>query len=305
MKNFKKIAVVILVLLLLFSLATLVMARAGGGHGSRSSSHSSSGHSSYSGGSNYSSSGHSYSSGSGGGGLGGIFVVIIFIGVFVFIAYMANKGKTRSVAGGGDEDASGEEDEPNLEPAPDLETKFQQLKAKDPGFNEQVFQDKVSLAFFKIQHAWCERNMNPARSFISDAVYNRFNLQLEEYVSKNQFNKLDELSLDKAEIMDLRSDANYDTIEVWITATARDYIVDDKGTMVSDSKELSTWDEKWSFVRSIKVQTLAKEGVQNYKCPNCGSPAQFNAVGECEYCHSNLTKYDFDWVLSEITQLNQ
>ena len=64
--------------------------------------------------------------------------------------------------------------------------------------------------------------MGPARQFLSDAVYSRFHLQLEAYLHTDTFNRLDELSLDRATILDIRSDENYDTIDVWVTATARD-----------------------------------------------------------------------------------
>ena len=89
-----------------------------------------------------------------------------------------------------------------------------------------------------------------------------------------------------------------------MTATARDYVVDEKGNMLSGSYDLRTWDEKWSFTRARKATTVVRDGVQSYKCPNCGSPLRITSIGECEYCHTKIVRHDFDWVLSEITQLD-
>jgi predicted lipid-binding transport protein (Tim44 family) len=71
-----------------------------------------------------------------------------------------------------------------MTPASNLSEKLSSLKSKDPGFNEQQFLDRTSTGFFKIQNAWCERNMNLARAYISDNVLRRFSLQLEEHKKK-------------------------------------------------------------------------------------------------------------------------
>ena len=78
-------------------------------------------------------------------------------------------------------------------PAPvnNLSEKITAIKVVDPGFNEQMFEDRVSTAFFKIQNAWCNRDMNIARAFITDSVLRRFNMQLEEYRQNSTHNKLE------------------------------------------------------------------------------------------------------------------
>lgn len=308
--KFKSILVFFLTLSLLFCQCFWVLGRAGGGHSSRSSSSHSSSSSSFSGSGTHSySSGSSYSNSgnyhSGGGSSSGSSVIIIII-IVIIIVVIANQKKRKGNTGETSDDTTGySSDAPRVERAPDLSEKLQRLALKDSGFNRQVFEDKVATSFFEIQRAWSKRDMNPARSFISDTVFHRFSIQLEEYASKNWFNQMEELSLDKVEMLDVQSDERYDIIDVWITATARDYTVDAQGNLVSGSRELTTWDEKWSLLRSLKTQTVIKDGLQSYKCPGCGSPVQLNASAECEYCHSTLTKYDFDWVLSEITQLNR
>lgn len=193
---------------------------------------------------------------------------------------------------------------PRVDIAGDLDEKLAALIARDPVFNRQMFEDKVSTSFFKIQKAWCARDMDSARAYISESVVKRYNMQLESYRTSNTFNRLEDLSLDKVEIANIHSDDRFDTIDVAITATARDYKVNDKGEHVSGSKELETWDEMWSMIRSVSVVTEEAKDIHSDNCPSCGAPLSVNASGVCEYCETNVTKGDFDWVLAEITQLN-
>lgn len=147
--------------------------------------------------------------------------------------------------------------------------------------------------------------MNLARAFVTDSVLRRFNMQLEEYRQNKTYNKLEGLTLDDVTTLDIILDANIERIDIHITATAKDYIVDGAGKYVSgDNKQFITWDEKWGFVRNTGVKTDAEKSVFSEKCPNCGAPLKVDTTGECEYCRSNITTGKFDWVLSEITQFN-
>lgn len=301
----KQLAAFLSIQAVVFCQYSLALARAGGGHSSRSSSSFSSGGPSSWGGSSHSSSSFfffsPYSSSSADSSFWSILLIIAAVSVAVIFYIWIKRGE-KSVPDSGDAVFRGEAPAIRIDSA--LAEEIARLKSRDPGFNEQVFQDKISTAFFEIENSWCRRDMGPARLFLSDAVYSRFQLQLDEYLRNHTFNRLDELSLDRAEIVSIRSDENYDTIDVWIAATAKDYTVDESGKTVSGSNALKTWDEKWSFMRSVKAVTRIGEGVKSVQCPNCGSPLAINAAGECEYCHSKVNKYDFDWVLSEIEQLN-
>lgn len=292
-----------------------VWARAWGWKSSRSSSSSSSRSSS----SNYSNSSSywwgSYSSSSSSWSTSWVWIIIIFIIIIVIIAFYSanNKSKNNSNINNSTpnqeqkdfEDEIAEFEEWLPETARDIDSKISELKAKDPDFNEQMFEDKVSTAFFKIQNARSKADMNLARAFITDSVLNRFNMQLEEFRESKTRNKIEWLTLDNVEILDVKQDSTFDRIDILITATAKDYIVDENGEYVEWNKdEFTTWDEKWGFVRTAWVLTNADKSVFSEKCPNCWAPLKVNATWECEYCNSTITTGKFDWVLSEITQLN-
>jgi predicted lipid-binding transport protein (Tim44 family) len=164
----------------------------------------------------------------------------------------------------------------------------------DPLWNKQKFIELVNVGFFKIQNAWCSGEMSGAQEYISDGILRRFNMQLEPYRAKNQKNVLGQLSLDNVQILEIHKDELYTYIATLITATCTDTIVDfDTNEVVEKNYggELTTWREKWIWMRSNAAKTEETEnGVFADKCPNCGATLKINAVGKCEYCLSELTK---------------
>lgn len=107
-------------------------------------------------------------------------------------------------------------------------------------------------------------------------------------------------------IESINTDEKFDYITTFITATAKDYTIDKNEKVVDgDQDEYITWSERWIFMRSASVQTKENEaGVFADKCPNCGASIAINAIGKCDYCGTEMNKGEFDWVLSEIIQID-
>lgn len=315
-----KIAAAVLAALL--CVPTLALARAGGGHGGSHSS-GSSGHSSFSSSSSFSSPSSAYSSVSKSvpcevkfaGNPAGIaacqkqnnrvFLVVLAIAAIVVLGYLAQNRARKNAPLGDFSDMGGES--PDVQPSSSLADGIAKLKELDPLWNEQKFKELVNTGFFKIQNAWCVGDMTGARAFVSDGIMRRFTIQLEPYVAKKQRNVLGQLSLDSVELLDVTSDEKYSYVSTLVTATCTDTVVDAEGKIVESNYggELTTWSEIWIWMRSNAAVTQEDEkGVFADKCPNCGATLKITAVGKCDYCGSELTKGDFDWVLSEIGQVD-
>ena len=73
------------------------------------------------------------------------------------------------------------------------------------------------------------------------------------------------------------------------------------GEVLSGSPEQTRkFSEYWTFVRRAGVTSKERDAA---RCPSCGAPLdKVTQVGICEYCQSNITRGDFDWVLSRIEQ---
>jgi len=179
-----------------------------------------------------------------------------------------------------------------------------ELKSRDPNFSEQQFEDMASTAFFKIQEAWTKRDMSLARAFMSPTLFGRFQSQIDGLKSAGKVNKMDNLAIGSVQIVEAVHDGGFDYVTVQVSASAADYMVDQKtGKLISGSQESQPFTEYWSFLRSDQVKTKASGTELEVKhCPNCGAPLQVNALGKCEYCGSEVTSGAFSWVLSEITQ---
>ena len=177
---------------------------------------------------------------------------------------------------------------------------------KDPHFNERRFVERVTAAFFKIKKAWSDADMASARALVSDAVYSGFAVQLEQHKNNGVCNKLDMLRLDRCSLAEIRTEGGFDMADVEIDATAEEHYVDAQtGECRSGSRKAVTWRERWTFMRSVHALTDETKGVIADTCPICRAPLTIDAVGACGHCGNSVVNGQFDWVLSQITSLDE
>jgi Tim44-like domain len=181
------------------------------------------------------------------------------------------------------------------------------LQAKDQNFNQQMFLDRAQAAFFALQKAWMDRNLEPARVYMSDGIYHRWKTQIDAMIAAHKKNMLDNLVIGGVQIVKVQTDPNFDTITVRIDASAADYEVDDTtaNKVIYGSRQNQNFTEYWTFIRSGSARTKAGEGAEVTQCPNCGAPLSINESGVCSYCKAVVTSGQFGWVLDNITQASE
>lgn len=278
--------------MLLILLPRLVLARAGGGE-------------SYGGGSD--------SGGSSGGDGGGEFIflilrllfelciyypqfgiplVIVVIVGFIVVAQFGNAGYVSHTIRRG----AVAETQNNLQAA------VGDLTQRDPRFDGEQFCSRASAAFLKIQSAWSQQDLTPARPFISDGVRERFSLQIEIQQAEGYRNPMENVVVRECRIIAAATDALLDTLHVLIRATAKDYRVDlESGRRVGTAYE-GEFAEVWSFHRRREAKTLTEAGSLEGHCPQCGSPVEIVDRATCPACGVVVNSGVYDWVLTEITQ---
>jgi len=180
------------------------------------------------------------------------------------------------------------------------------IKAADPGFNEEQFLDRCQLAFRQVQQAWIDRNADEGRAYMSTGLYTTWSMQIQQMIAAHKHDVMEDLFVQHMSIMSATHDANFDTIRVRVDASCKDYEVDDNSGKVlfGDNKHDKPFTEMWTFQRSAGAKTLISGGVTDKKCPNCGAPLSINQSGSCTYCNAPVTSGKFDWVLSHIEQNN-
>lgn len=181
---------------------------------------------------------------------------------------------------------------------------WEDFEARDPDFDRAAFLDRVKIAFHKAQEGWCAQDITALRPFVSDGVFERFSVQIEEQKLEGWQQTMEGLSLGTPSFLQVLPGTTFDTITVRLpfrAVIARQALAtgDRIGGSVIKKRNFS---ECWTFVRRPGVQTRAGPGLIEGQCPNCGAPLSHNQSAKCDACGSLARSGDFDWVLTEITQ---
>jgi tellurite resistance protein len=178
------------------------------------------------------------------------------------------------------------------------------IQAADPDFDTTSFLSRFSAAFHQIQNAWQQQNMQPVQHFVSDSIFERFTLQIQEQQDMDYRDQMEHIQIRSASLAEANASHVFDVLTVQITASAIDYRVSiETGKYLSGNRTADTFTEFWSFIRRRGVQTeSAKPGLIEGHCPNCGDSIRINQLEKCKSCDAVLRSGEYDWVLAEITQ---
>jgi len=172
---------------------------------------------------------------------------------------------------------------------------------RNPGFTPISLLSKANTAFVTIQQAWTLQDMAPARRWLSDGIWQRFNTQFAMMRLLGQTNIVSNVRIRKSYIAGIEEDGTFDIAHVGIYYTADDDFVCEKFPGLDRRGPLQML-EYWSFVR--KAGVAERDIYHSNQCPSCGAdlPTDMGEVARCTSCQTVCTLGDYDWVLSEITQ---
>lgn len=228
--NFMKVVLVIFIAVFMFGGQTIAFARAGGGRSS--SSHSSSSHSS---------SYHSSSSSNGTSEHPTLIETIIIV-VIIIAVIIIGKIVIRNIR-------LAKKKYKNIEA-------MDSLSKLDSKWNYDNINRDIKDAFYMIQISWKERNEDFAREYMSDYMYCKHKLQIEDMKIKKEKNILENMVLLEASPIELQDFAgiNKDYLWVQIKAKAKDYMVNEETNEVIKGKVSRDvqFEEYWKFIRNEK-----------------------------------------------------
>jgi len=214
--------------------------KGGGGGGGRSSSRSSSSHSS---------SGRSSSGGSGGGGVAFVIIFLVFIVFLIIFVVAVVKQKT-----------SKSENLDYLYPpatvakkAAKTEKLLSFLSKQDPSLSLPELQKLAEATFRKLQECWGKREYGPMEPLLMRALFLQHTAQLQGLTRNHEINRIDDLKVEKVDIVNVRYMEKSDQREfsALMTASARDYYVDDRNhKYLRGDKSPALFQEFWTFQRS-------------------------------------------------------
>jgi predicted lipid-binding transport protein (Tim44 family)/uncharacterized tellurite resistance protein B-like protein len=276
--------------------------RSGSSSGSRSSGSSGSTRSSGSGGTS-SSGGTSYSSGGGGGSSCGFLIFVLVAGAIVLVVVISsnNTRKTRQAIMSA-QYAPAQASPRMVSLAP--------LQARDPQLTEASILDRVRNMSVILREAWCAGDMRPARAFVSDGIYSRFQVQLSLMRSEGLRNVMSDATILYTTLEAVSTNPPLDAVHVRFTAQARDLNVplqasSDQIQHALRGAPLAPYTEIWTLVRQHGAVTKLAASDVGKRCPSCGAPLDPGAIIKCKYCNALVASAEHDWVLAEITQASE
>lgn len=181
------------------------------------------------------------------------------------------------------------------------------LRQKDPTFELRSLSDKVCRLFDELQGGWFRRDLSKVRPFLSDATWQRFNVQLQLLQAQGTRDAIADWEVMELELVGLDQSEWFDSLHIRLKARMRDTDVaaslsDEEATAAARRAPLEPFTEVWTLVRKPGVQTRAGQDAYQGKCPNCGAPFSGGATNSCEYCGAIVNSGHYDWTLAEITQ---
>lgn len=181
------------------------------------------------------------------------------------------------------------------------------LRERDPGFDEARFLARAGSAFRKAQSAWCAQKLETLRPFVSDAVLERFSLQIAQQREEGWRQGMQSLRVGAIALQHVESGRLFDTITVRIPFECDIHRLRlDSGARIANSElPRREFEECWSFVRRRGAHTKTSAGLIEGQCPNCGAPLEMNQSLHCASCQCLVRSGEFDWVLTEITQASE
>ena len=176
------------------------------------------------------------------------------------------------------------------------------LRARHSGFDEAAFGKRAALVYGRLQNAWSEGRWDEARPFVTDRMFQTLRFYVEGYERAKLKNRLEDVRLDRLEIVKVEVDKWFDAITVRLWGAMKDSVVDSSGKVVGGNANVARkFSELWTFLRSADSTGDTKGDA--LVCPSCGAPLdRVSQAGICGYCDSKITSGRFDWVLARIEQ---
>ena len=189
-----------------------------------------------------------------------------------------------------------------------LQQTLQAITARDPQFDKALFVQRARKAFITTQYAWSDQDLSRCRAFVSDGVHERFQLYIDMQKAENKRNRMRDVEVLELQWVCVTSDPGFDTIHVKFVARAISYDEDlTTGKRVGGNSDRVpiTFSEIWSFSRRPGIQTNPEASLLEGTCPNCGGSVEIVDRAQCPHCGSVVNSGKYDWVLAEITQLEE
>jgi predicted lipid-binding transport protein (Tim44 family) len=199
--------------------------------------------------------GFGFHSGSGGGSGGDPTIFLIIIGIYVVFVIIKHVNQERE-----DENLDFVYRQTAVEQKEAKTSKLLEFIAKvDSAFKEDALQQRATETFVKLQECWQAREYGPMQALLMPDLYTAHCAQLLGLRRDHEINMIDNLRVDRVDIVNVRytHEENGREFTALITAHAKDYYVDDRDShFLRGDKAPAQFQEFWTFQRQDGVWLL-------------------------------------------------
>lgn len=182
------------------------------------------------------------------------------------------------------------------------------MQSADPTFDSMEFIEWSKKCFRIFWDAWTVGNLEAARIFLSDDLYEKMRSLFEDNLEKNRKDIYKIFSLLGCFINKYERESGFEYITIYLSSIHRHYVLDaSRNSNIpiegSISQDLRTiYQLKFMRRFTLDQKTKIKDGTQTVICPNCGAEVTALNAGRCEFCNSVIKVSEFSWVLSDIDE---
>ena len=172
-----------------------------------------------------------------------------------------------------------------------------EIKKYDSNFSGSAFKTYVDNIFIQIHTALMTKELEKIRHFVSDEVYQNYQMRINELNNQGLIQMYDELNVKETILLDSKVMNNEMRINVKLISRYMDYLINESGDFVSGVNDYRV--EKENYLTFAKKISATGQGSVR-KCPGCGVSMDVNENGVCAYCGSVYNLSDKDWILISI-----
>ena len=183
---------------------------------------------------------------------------------------------------------------------------LENIYEKDPAFNIQHIEDKVSVMFYR----------NIASQFFADKKYIT-KLAGESFIKENKHDYLTlpngkntfygDSSIGSVELFEAQladKDDKFDKLKVKVKWSGHREEAKVPSFIPPVYQKSHIYTQEFILFRDKKVKSSEKNILSSAHCPGCGAPETLNTSGNCEYCGIPLNDGSRDWNLEKVQHFN-
>ena len=230
------------------------------------------------------------------GNLASFFIIAVV--ALLIIGYMKKKkGNTKRQRGPLPEGAKPTK---NLQP-------LSSLLSRDEHFSEDAIKQRLSNLYVQMQNAWSARDLTPLRGDFTDAQFEQYERQVQKYRDDRLIPRVERIAVLDVQIRGVKQSEQHDILIVNLRTRITTYTTKEDGQQIvwGSRNEEKFMEYEWTLVRPKGSKTLSTDKDQAFNCPNCSAPMRINQSAQCPYCHSVVSKAQYDWVIAGIKGLSQ